>query len=65
MTYGYYNMQNAINDFNKELYNLYNKYSIIFDEIKKEVPDSEKNAMDAYLKYNVYNKELKYTNNVM
>ena len=65
MTYGYYNMQNAINDFNRELYNLYNKYSIIFDEIKKEVPDSEKNAMDAYLKYNVYNKELKYTNNVM
>ena len=65
VTYGYYNLQNAINDFNRELYNLYNKYSIIFDNIKQEVPDSEKNIVNVYLNNNVYNKELMNLNNVM
>ena len=35
MTYGYYNIQNAINDFNRELYNLYSRYNIIFNKKKK------------------------------
>ena len=65
MTYGFYNIQNAINDFNRELYNLYSKYNIIFNNVKQEVPDSEKNIIDAYLNHNVYNKELINLNNVM
>ena len=65
MTYGYYNIQNAINDFNRELYNLYSRYNIIFDNIKQEIPESEKNTIDAYLSNNVFNKELVNLNNVM
>ena len=65
MTYGYYNLQNAINDFNRDLYNLYNKYSIIFENIKQEIPESEKNIANIYLNNNVYNKELMNSNNVM
>lgn len=58
MTFGYYNIQNAINDFNRELYNLYNKYNIIFENIKEEIPESEKNTINVYLQKNIYNKEL-------
>jgi DNA primase len=58
MTFGYYNIQNAINDFNRELYNLYNKYNIIFENIKLEIPESEKRTIEAFLQNNVYNKEL-------
>jgi DNA primase len=58
MTFGYYNIQNAINDFNRELYNLYNKYNIIFENIKLEIPESEKSTIEAFLQNNVYNKEL-------
>ena len=58
VTYGYYNVQNAINDFNRDLYNLYNKYNIIFNQIKQEVPESEKNTIDVFIQHNVYNKEL-------
>ena len=65
MTYGYYNLQNAINDFNRDLYNLYSKYSIIFENIKQEIPESEKNIANIYLNNNVYNKELMNSNNVM
>ena len=65
ITYGYYNVQNAINDFNRDLYNLYNKYNIIFNQIKQEVPESEKNTIDVFIQHNVYNKELNVSNNVM
>jgi hypothetical protein len=65
MTYGYYNIQNAINDFNRELYNLYSRYNIIFDNIKQEIPESEKNTVEAYINNNVFNKELVNLNNVM
>ena len=65
VTYGYYNVQNAINDFNRDLYNLYNKYNIIFNQIKQEVPESEKNTIDVFIQHNVYNKELNISNNVM
>ena len=58
MTFGYYNIQNAINDFNRELYNLYNKYNIIFEDIKQEIPESEINTINVYLQKNIYNKEL-------
>ena len=58
MTFGYYNIQNAINDFNRELYNLYNKYNIIFENIKLEIPESEKRTIEVFLQNNVYNKEL-------
>ena len=65
ITYGYYNIQNAINDFNRDLYNLYNKYNIIFNQIKQDVPESEKNTIDVFIQHNVYNKELNVSNNVM
>lgn len=65
VTYGYYNVQNAINDFNRDLYNLYNKYNIIFNQIKQEVPESEKSTIDVFIQHNVYNKELNISNNVM
>lgn len=65
ITYGYYNVRNAINDFNRDLYNLYNKYNIIFNQIKQEVPESEKNTIDVFIQHNVYNKELNISNNVM
>lgn len=65
ITYGYYVMQNAINDFNKDLYNLYTKYNIIFNTIKEQIPESEKNAVDFYIENNIYHKELNIKYNVM
>ena len=49
VTYGYYQIQNSINDFNKDLYNLYYKYSIIFDNVKSSVPDSEKDTIQLFI----------------
>jgi DNA primase len=57
MTYGYYCTKNAIDSFNKDLYNLYDKYHIIFDTVLNEVPLSEKNTINAYINNNVYGKE--------
>jgi DNA primase len=49
VTYGYYQIQNNINDFNRDLYSLYYKYSIIFDKIKDSVPDSEKDIIQVFI----------------
>ena len=49
VTYGYYQIQNSINDFNRNLYSLYYKYSIIFDKIKDSVPDSEKDIIQVFI----------------
>ena len=49
VTYGYYQIQNSINDFNRDLYSLYYKYSIIFDKIKDSVPDSEKDIIQVFI----------------
>ena len=45
VTYGYYKIQNNINDFNKDLYDLYYKYNKLFNDIKNSVPDSEKDSI--------------------
>lgn len=58
MTYGYYLMKDAIDSFNKDLYELYNRYNIIFDNVLDKAPQSEKNAISAYIKNNVYGKEI-------
>jgi hypothetical protein len=49
VTYGYYQIQNSINDFNRDLYSLYYKYSVIFDKIKDSVPDSEKDIIQIFI----------------
>ena len=49
VTYGYYQIQNSINDFNRDLYSLYYKYSVIFDKIKDSVPDSEKDIIQVFI----------------
>lgn len=49
VTYGYYQIQNNINDFNRDLYSLYYKYSVIFDKIKDSVPDSEKDIIQVFI----------------
>ena len=49
VTYGYYQIQNSINDFNRDLYSLYYKYSIMFDKIKDSVPDSEKDIIQVFI----------------
>ena len=49
VTYGYYQIQNSINDFNRDLYSLYYKYSIMFDKIKDSVPDSEKEIIQVFI----------------
>ncbi len=58
ITYGYYLLQDAVNDFNRDLYNLYGKYNIIFNTIINQVPSSEKNIIDSYINNNIYGKEL-------
>ena len=60
MTYSYYIMKNAIDDFNKDLYDLYSKYSVIFNEVLDQVPLLEKPIAKAFIEDNVYNKEMKY-----
>lgn len=49
VTYGYYQIQNSINDFNRDLYSLYYKYSNIFDAVKSSVPDSEKDIIQVFI----------------
>jgi DNA primase len=65
MTYGFYIIQTAINDFNSDLFKLYTKYNVIFNTLKNEVPESEKKVVDAYIENNIYNKELINKYNVM
>lgn len=49
VTYGYYQIQNNINDFNKDLYDLYYKYNKLFSDIKNSVPDSEKDSIQLFI----------------
>ena len=49
VTYGYYQIQNSINDFNKDLYELYYKYNVIFSNIKNSVPNSEKETIQLFI----------------
>ena len=49
VTYGYYQIQNNINDFNKDLYELYHKYNIIFNSVKDSVPESEKSSIQLFI----------------
>jgi hypothetical protein len=65
MTYGFYIIQTAINDFTSDLFKLYTKYNVIFNTLKNEVPESEKKVVDAYIENNIYNKELINKYNVM
>lgn len=56
--YSYYLIQNAINDFNKELFTLYDKYNIVFNTIKEDVPKLKLPIVESYIDNNIYNKEL-------
>ena len=58
MTYGYYLIKNAVNEFNKELYELYDKYNILFEDAMNLAPKSEKNTIKAYINNNVYGKDV-------
>ena len=48
-TYGYYQIQNSMNSFNRDLYSLYYKYSNIFDTIKDSVPKSEQASIQVFI----------------
>lgn len=61
MTYGYYIVQNAIDDFNKELYELYVKYNVIFNTVLEEAPKNEKIILNKYIENNIYNKEMRHS----
>jgi DNA primase catalytic core len=58
ITYGYYKLQDTVNMFNRDLYNLYNKYNSIFKDIENSVPESEKHTIAAFINNNIYNKEI-------
>ena len=49
VTYGYYQIQNSINAFNRDLYDLYHKYNNIFDAVKDSVPESEKSSIQLFI----------------
>ena len=49
ITYGYYQIQNSINSFNRDLYDLYYKYSTMFDAIKSSVPKSEQESIQLFI----------------
>ena len=49
VTYGYYQIQNSINAFNRDLYELYHKYNCIFNTVKDSVPESEKSSIQLYI----------------
>jgi DNA primase len=49
VTYGYYQIQNSINAFNRDLYDLYHKYNNIFDTVKDSVPESEKSSIQLFI----------------
>ena len=59
MTYGYYIVQNAIDDFNKELYDLYIKYNVIFNTALEEAPKNERMILNKFIENNIHNKEMK------
>ena len=42
MSYSYYLIKDAVNEFNKELYELYDKYNILFEDAMNLAPKSEK-----------------------
>lgn len=48
-TYGYYNAQNIINNYNKELYELKLKYQPQLDQIMKSIPKQEKNTIKSFI----------------
>lgn len=49
ITYGYYQIQNSINAFNRDLYELYHKYNSMFNAIKDSVPESEKSSIQLFI----------------
>lgn len=49
ISYSYYLIQNAINEFNKELFELYVKYDKLFIELKDSIPESERAGAEAFL----------------
>ena len=49
MSYGYYQIKNTVNAFNKDMYELYRKYSNMFDTIKESAPISEQPALQAFI----------------
>ncbi len=49
VSYGYYQIQNVINSFNRDLYALYHKYSNMFDAIKESVPQSEQATIQLFI----------------
>ena len=49
VTYGYYQIQNSINAFNRDLYDLYHKYNNIFNAVKDSVPESEKSSIQLFI----------------
>ena len=56
--YSYYLIQNAIDNFNKELFTLYDKYNIVFNTIKEEIPESKLPIVESFIDNNVFGKEL-------
>ena len=49
VTYGYYQIQNSINSFNRDLYDLYYKYSTMFDALQSSVPKSEQESIQLFI----------------
>ena len=49
VSYGYYQIQNSINSFNRDLYDLYHKYNTTFEAIKNSVPESEKKTIQFFI----------------
>ena len=49
MSYGYYQIKNTVNAFNKDMYELYRKYSNMFDTIKESAPISEQPALQTFI----------------
>ena len=49
ISYGYYQIKNTVNSFNKDLYELYRKYSNIFDTIKDSAPISEQSTLQIFI----------------
>ena len=58
MSYSYYLIKDAVNEFNKELYELYDKYNILFEDAMNLAPKSEKYIIKAYINNNVYGKDV-------
>lgn len=58
-TYGYYEAKNAIDEYNKNLYELKLKYQPIINNIMKKVPQQEKSTIQSFLENEI---GLKVTN---